>query len=474
MEKRAFFKPIILVLLMAPSATPFGNTSGAEFALEGMGSEIVTSELSSPSVANVTFMRPIDPDAVPLIQIDEPPDAISGTVTAQDASATNAPMLIGQGIDVPPPNIDYARIRWQLQDNVWIGHFDIRASGAETLRAALQIVDTGGRTALPAEVRDKIVLRYGGRDQKAFEVGVTKIMERDDYWTALIPGDVIHVEVLVPSAIHPEAIGLRIPHLSYFPKSHRKQQYADGFHYAGNCQRDVACRPSTPALRQASDAVAKIIYTQRNGYSYTCTGTLLNNQNSPKRPLFVTARHCISTPGEARSVVTIWHYQTTECGGSAATIDRRVTQRHGGATLLSAHPVLDIALLALNESPPVGAQYQGWSTRKLARDEAVQGIHHPRGDAKKHSIGRVTYVDWWRGDRGASAGIEVSWAANHDAGVTEGGSSGSGLFTLDDNGLLAFRGTLVGGSSSCRNPLSWRTDTYIPFSDFFPSVRHYF
>jgi V8-like Glu-specific endopeptidase len=474
-EKPTFFRPIILVLFLAPSASTFGTPSNADTgSVERMASEIVTSDLFDASVTEHRFMRPMERNAVPLIDIDKPPDDLADAIAVQRADTVITPLQIGQGIDVPNPDIDSAQIRWQLMDNTWVGHFDIRAGGAETLRAALRIGERATGTRLPADMHDKIALRYGGSDQKVFEVTLKKIMESDDYWSMLIPGDVIHVEVLMPSTIHPEAITVRIPHLSYFPKSRRKRYYSDGFYSAGNCQRDVACRPESRALHQASDAVAKMIYTERNGYSYTCTGTLLNNRHRPKRALFLTAKHCISTQSAARSLITVWHYQTTQCGGSPATVDRRVTQRQRGATLLSAHPVFDIALLELNDSPPAGAHYQGWSTQRIERGDAVQGIHHPRGDAKKHSMGTISYAGRWRGNDTSSTGVEVSWGASHDAGVTEGGSSGSGIFTHDDNGALVLRGTLVGGSSSCRNALGWRTDQYEPFSEFFPSVRHYF
>jgi hypothetical protein len=69
------------------------------------------------------------------------------------------------------------------------------------------------------------------------------------------------------------------------------------------------------------------------------------------------------------------------------------------------------------------------------------GIHHPAGDVKKISFGVIDGIATYGGDVTGSGGyLRVHWTA----GVTEGGSSGSGLITgtfPNDR----FVGTLTGG-----------------------------
>ena len=71
------------------------------------------------------------------------------------------------------------------------------------------------------------------------------------------------------------------------------------------------------------------------------------------------------------------------------------------------------------------------------------GIHHPAGDVKKISFGAIDGISSYGGAVTGSGGyLRVHWTA----GVTEGGSSGSGLITgtfPNDR----FVGTLRGGES---------------------------
>lgn len=474
MKHRAFIRPLMSVFLLAPlapiHAQPAATPDGP---VDRLGSEVAIDASPDTQTGRVHFVRPIDKHAAPLIHVDKPShDIAEKTQHDTDASALSTPLQIGQGIAVPDPRIDAARINWKRLDIGWVGHFDIRANGAETLRAALRIAVPEGGKPLSDSMAEKIVFHFSGNDDQVFEVSAKQIIENDNFWTALTSGDVIHVEVVTPAAIPPASIALRVERLSHFKENAQKNRYSQGFYSAGWCQRDVVCRPKSAVLRQAAKSVAKMVYTKPNGKSYVCTGTLLNNRNVPKRPLFLTAKHCIPTQSEASSLTTIWFYQTTTCGGAPASVDERVVQLSGGSTLLSAHAVLDSVLLQLNNPPPAGAHYQGWSTAQLVRDEPLQAIHHPRGDAKKHSIGIVsdTGLAGWTQD---AARIKVQWGEADDAGVAESGSSGSGIFTAG-NDDLAIRGTLKGGPAACGKWMGERHDYYAPFSDFYPSVSHYF
>lgn len=447
-----------------------------------MGGAIARDNPPAAYIGGAVFARAIDQTDVPIMQIDATIDPISAATDASHIPAPHrdAPLQIGKGITVPEPDLDYSKIRWQRMDIGWVGHFAIRAAGAETLRASLAVHGDDGETPLSDEIAQKIIFRIAGNDQNVFEVRAKEIRDSANYWTPLTPGDTIHIEVVAPHAVHPATFRIRVPRLSYFSDALASTRYAASgtaryaqqFYGAGTCHRDVVCRPQTAALRNARDAVAKMVYTEANGKTYMCTGTLLNNGQVPKRALFLTSRHCIQTQSDADSLLTIWFYQTTQCGGPPASIDPRITQLGGGATLLSAHPLLDMALLSLNHAPPAGAHYQGWSAKPLKRGEPITAIHHPAGDAKKHAIGTIADIGLYHPER-ERARITVRWGMADDAGATEDGSSGSGIFTADAEGV-ALRGTLNGGWSHCGASFARKIDYYAPFSDFYPSVSHYF
>ena len=69
---------------------------------------------------------------------------------------------------------------------------------------------------------------------------------------------------------------------------------------------------------------------------------------------------------------------------------------------------------------------------------------------------------------GKSPLYRVVWTT----GVTEGGSSGSGLFTVAADGTYQLRGGLYGGYSFCSAPSD--PDYYSRFADVYTSISTYF
>jgi lysyl endopeptidase len=135
-----------------------------------------------------------------------------------------------------------------------------------------------------------------------------------------------------------------------------------------------------------------------------------------------------------------------------------------GATYLYSDPATDGMLLRLNGTPPAGSEFAGWDFALLPASSDIVGIHHPNGDAKKVSSGQQLSRD---ADQN-----EVAWLS----GTTEGGSSGSGLFTADANGYH-LRGGLLGGNASCANTgalaNAGNRDYYSRFDLVFPHIASY-
>jgi lysyl endopeptidase len=241
---------------------------------------------------------------------------------------------------------------------------------------------------------------------------------------------------------------------------------------AATCALDVACYPdySGPA-----SAVA-LMYFESDGGSYQCTGSLVSSGATPAVPLFLTANHCISTPEEAKSLITIFNYQTPSCNGTAPAVS--TLPRVNSATVLATQPMAlgDFTLLQLTGFPNVDVKVLGWYSAEISTSEKVTSISHPRGDYKRIALGqrsRDVAISFADGDRmPANKGLQVDWLE----GVTQGGSSGSPLLA-NINGTQYVVGTLSAGPDinensnrqvcSARNAIA----SYGRFSAAFPYLE---
>ena len=310
------------------------------------------------------------------------------------------------------------------------------------------------RLALSARLPPQGEIRFFKPDEPARRFPVTTARdfhtkpdgELEPLWSPVVAGDAIGLEVTLPSRAALADFSLRLDKVS-----HRTAQAPQTMHQVAQCpgQVDVQCRVgSFPAGVQ--DAVVKIEFEQ-DGDSFLCTATLLNNRL--QTPYLLTANHCISTPEVARTIVATWFYEHPVCGSNAA--DERGGYTTGGSQLLATSKDQDATLLRLLDHPvPRGAQYSGWSSIPLTHPTAVYGIHHPQGDYKKYSAGATTRNVSLPDD--IVNGIEVEWLD----GMTEGGSSGSGLFAGE-----YLVGVLSGGPEDCSS-LDW----YGNFADFHPKA----
>jgi hypothetical protein len=199
--------------------------------------------------------------------------------------------------------------------------------------------------------------------------------------------------------------------------------------------------PEGKDVQLEKHAVCKMTF-RSDGYSYLCSGALINNARNDGTPYFLTAHHCISKSAEASSLVAYFNYENVGCD-TARTIPVTLT----GSSLLSTADSSDYSLLLLNTIPPANAQpfYAGWNADGSGT-VGVTGIHHPSGNPKKISIDYDSIYPnpipfQWEGN---SVSPDSShWVVAYDVGITGGGSSGSPLF----NGNREILGQLHGGSN---------------------------
>nr|MBF0223588.1 BACON domain-containing protein [Desulfobulbaceae bacterium] len=350
---------------------------------------------------------------------------------------------------------------YKIQDGGYSATIIISSPGAKALRVGIIVNKLPQETEfrffeLENETSDLFPVLVTG-EQINFLLQVNKTADPDHpdsqtYWSPTVPGDNIGIEIYIPPDIEPENVEMAIPFLSHIfaspfisnSESSIMKSYGD----SDPCHNDATCYSSWQSMRKA---VAKMVYTQ-SGYSYLCTGTLLNDTDpNTDKPYFITANHCISTQTVASSLETHWFFESAWC--NASTRNANYSIKSGGATLLwtkgrttsSLDSNQDVSFLELNNSPPAGVFYSGWNAS--IEPGTVTGIHHPAGDWKKISFGDQggyyqcydTYGDSFNCNPSSTGSfLEVVWSD----GGTEGGSSGSGIF----QNYSYLVGVLFGGS----------------------------
>jgi lysyl endopeptidase len=216
---------------------------------------------------------------------------------------------------------------------------------------------------------------------------------------------------------------------------------------AGDCNIDINC-PEGKCRSNERDAVCRIITTKNKSgvtKSEICTGMLINNTAENEKPYVLTAAHCISMAQYAETSVFVFNYESPFC----SPLDGDPGNSVSGSKLLAISDSLDFALVELTLVPPPDYRpyFAGWDRRHILPD-STYSIHHPQGDIKKIAIDRdPPTISFYRKDFIKDGFLKITkW----EKGTTEGGSSGSPLFSNANR----FVGSLTGGSASCQNPVN--------------------
>lgn len=266
-------------------------------------------------------------------------------------------------------------------------------------------------------------------------------------WTPIVRGDTAVIELRVPAALR-DAVQLTLGVVNQGFRGFGAKDSAEA--KSGSCNIDVVCSDGN-GWRNEIRSVAR--YTI--GGVLLCTGSLVNNSRQDFTPYFLTANHCLSSAAEAATTVFYWNYQTSRCGGAP---DGQLGQTQSGALFRTGSgggtgSGSDFTLLELLSRPPASfrVHYAGWDRRDIA-PLGVTSIHHPNGDEKRISMDfDQTYITAYGDVPGTVQStltpthlMIVSW----NRGVTEGGSSGGGLWNREHRLV----GQLSGGSSECAAP----------------------
>lgn len=288
-----------------------------------------------------------------------------------------------------------------------------------------------------------------------------------DFWTGLIPGDTVFIEVRGATEMQFE-----IDELVHMDRDLDPPE-ADGGAAGGPlaCHLDAMCATDiSTATRLATGAMMFVV----SGQQKLCTGTLLNDlDNETFVPYFITAYHCISSQAVANTLQVVWFWERASCGGTLPTFSTLPTT--SGATLLATDDTADgndMSFFRLNGPLPGGLAFAGWTT---AHPDSAYGIHHPAGSWK-----RVTYFS----DVGSCPGCTFCGDPfdydyyDIDNGIIEGGSSGSGIFNFSGQlagqlfGHCCLYVSCAGEDISCGN-VDEHVAQYGEFETTYPIIRRW-
>jgi hypothetical protein len=432
----------------APGAFPQWSSSRTQ--PEAAKAQALAEFLAPSAPATVLRLAPVDAARIDAVKREN-----------LHASRKRLQVGIGRRIDDAPASD--AALRWSPVAGGIAAHWQVASPGARALRVALA----------GAGVGEGVQLRFAGSAAPERIYGPYSVQELRGAdglaWGPVLEGDTATIEVFVPAggtaADAPLSVA-RVSHLFADPVDRDVESQAKASAF---CEVDIACRSSSdPALARAGKAVARMVFSDgAGGGSFLCSGTLLNPRSGSLAPYFYSANHCIGTQAFADTLTTFWFYDATSCG--SGTANPGYVQLAGGATLLFANAASDALLLRLRNTPPAGAVYAGWNAASLTIGTALTAIHHPMGDLKKVSLG--TMAGFGTTPLATGSFIVSNWNSIA-TGVTEGGSSGSGIFTLESS-EYRLRGGLLGGPSSCSAAPADLHDYYSRFDQAYPYLAIY-
>ncbi|MBB5207932.1 putative Ig domain-containing protein [Chiayiivirga flava] len=267
-------------------------------------------------------------------------------------------------------------------------------------------------------------------------------------WTPLVKGDQVTVVLTVPAKAVDD-VKLEIGSINH---GYRGLGEIPWFAKSGACNVDVVC-PEGDDWREEIRSVAALTL---NGTDQ-CSGALVNNVNGDLTPYFLTAAHCsFGSVAGAAGMVAYWNFENSTCrvpgsGASGGAGDGTRTQFNTGAIFRANRAASDFTLVEFDD--PVDPSYNPYWAGIDARDQATSSavaIHHPGVDEKRISFENdpttiTTYLQ--NAVPGDGTHLRVT---DWDLGTTEGGSSGSPLFSPEKRIV----GQLHGGFASCSSQTS--------------------
>jgi hypothetical protein len=257
------------------------------------------------------------------------------------------------------------------------------------------------------------------------------------FWSPLIDGEALRLELTLPAGADPKRVRLALPAVSHVARL-PSEPPAEA---AGTTEAtDPACHADWD---HQSRATTLLLYNHPEGATGACTGTLVADDDpATDIPCVLTAQHCFPDQRRASSVESPWLLRAQTCVRAVVAGE----SAPGGADVHYLNQSNDTALPRLRRSPPADAAFVEVEPVLPAIGNTTVGIHHPLGgpqELRRGTVGQYKTcleVAWCGEDADPT---EIGYVrVERRAGGTNPGSSGSGLF--DTQGLLV--GTHLGGS----------------------------
>jgi hypothetical protein len=303
----------------------------------------------------------------------------------------------------------------------WTAAFSSQGAGALRLHIA--------RAALPAGSRVYIYAANGeAHGPYTFDRGIRP----EGFWTNTVFSSEAFLEVQFPAG---SASGFGDSRLSIFSLVHLEHAgFAPGTGggpgifrpKSQECFVDAMCvTPAEfPTIEEAKLGVAQLTFVD-GGSAFICTGGLLNSTPETFTPYLLTANHCFSNQAAATSLEAIWQYVRASCDGpepSPFGFPQTL-----GSTLLATGATTDFTLVELDEDPPDGSLFFGWTTADVSSADGtlLYRLSHPNGRPQFYTEERIS------GDPSVTCGEfpHGDFIYERDlVGGTGGGSSGSLLY----------------------------------------------
>ena len=372
-------------------------------------------------------------------------------------SRMGVPLQVGFGRDVgelASAAATVAHLDWQpIAAGRRVAAFSVTSTDAASLRVGLRglVMPAGTLLRFYAPAEGEVFEATAGEVQESLARNRVAGEQGDAariYWSPVIEGATAVVEIELPAGALAASFAAAAPVVSHLVTSPAQNFAMPATKAAAGCELDVMCYGAWSA---ESSSEARITFVDGSS-SFLCSGTLLaDNVPTTQVPYFLTANHCISTQASASSMQSYWFYRSTACNSGTRGASTTLT---GGATLLYASGVTDTSFMRLNTPPPAGAVYAGWTVGSVpGLGSSVAGLHHPSGALQKIAFGNLeSYASCISTGsetfscRNATPASSTFFESAWSSGITEPGSSGSGLF-LDHGHYLV--GQLYGGTTSC-------------------------
>ena len=216
-----------------------------------------------------------------------------------------------------------------------------------------------------ASTVDYRVVILDSRDVVRFDYSKADFAARRDFWSGLIDGDTMTVEVR--AAAPPDGLAFKLREYVFQAPS------ATLLSVSGNNDLTHVIRlGNTSPEYRAARAVAKLTFVTADGPA-ACTGFMVSDS------LLLTNEHCVKSQEECDTTVVLFGYEQ-DGGGTPRTAERTTCRKW-----IKSSFDLDVSVLQLEGNP--GARWGRLDLlgRDLVANEPLLIVQHPAGQPKQFS-----------------------------------------------------------------------------------------